>query len=207
MQYSGTMVPENGYFEGVATDITRRKAAEKAISESEEKLRMITTSANDAILMMDPEGNISYWNKAAEQMFGYTEEEVIGKDLHALLVPERFHADFSKGFEGFKETGQGAALGKTVELAAFGKDGKEFPVEISLSAVKLKGRWNAIGLLRDTTERKAAEEELKKRADELGKFNKLAVGRELKMIELKKEINTLLGELGKEPGYKIVGES
>jgi PAS domain S-box-containing protein len=167
---------------------------------------MITASANDAILMMDPEGNISYWNKAAERMFDYTEEEVIGKNLHVLLVPEQFHPAFSKGFEGFKETGQGAALGKTLEVAAIGKGGTEFPVELSLSAVKLKGRWNAIGLIRDIAERKAAEEELKKRADELEKFNRLAVGRELKMIELKKEINALLGESGKEPGYKIVGE-
>jgi len=193
--------------EGLLSDITERKSAEEALRESEKKIRMITASANDAILMMDHKGNISYWNKAAEQMFDYTEEEVIGKDLHTLLVPERFHAGFSKGFEGFKETGQGASLGKPLELAAVGKDGKEFPAELSLSAVKLKGRWNAIGLIRDTTERKAAEEELKKRAGELEKFNKLAVGRELKMIELKKEINALLGESGKEPGYKIVGES
>ena len=193
--------------QGATRDITERKAAEKAVSESEGKLRMITASANDAILMMDHKGKISYWNKAATRIFDYTEVEVIGKDLHALLVPERFHAAFSKGFERFKMTGHGGAIGKTVELAAFGKDGKEFPVELSLSAVTLKGRWNAIGLIRDTTERKAAEEELKKRAGELEKFNKLAVGRELKMIELKKEINALLGESGKEPGYKIVGES
>ncbi|MEA1870551.1 MAG: PAS domain S-box protein [Euryarchaeota archaeon] len=183
-----------------------RRRAEGALQESEEKLRTITDSANDAIIMMDHVGNTSYWNKAAEQMFGYTEEEVIGKELHALIVPERFHAAFSKGFEGFKETGQGDAVGKTLELAAFGKDGKEFPVELSLSGVKLKGRWNAIGLLRDTTERKAAEEEIKKKADELEKFNRLAVGRELKMIELKKEINALLEKSGKEHGYKIVGE-
>jgi len=193
--------------QGTTRDITERKAAEKAISESEEKIRMITASANDAIIMMDHEGNISYWNKAAERMFDYMEEEVLGKDLHALLVPERFHAAFSKGFERSKKTGQGNALGKTVELAAFGKDGIEFPVELSLSAVKLKGRWNAVGLLRDTTERKAVEAEIKEKADELEKFNRLAVGRELKMIELKKEINVLLEELGKGPGYKIVGES
>jgi PAS domain S-box-containing protein len=193
--------------EGLLSDITERKSAEEALRESEKKIRMITASANDAILMMDHKGNISYWNKAAEQMFDYTEEEVIGKDLHTLLVPERFHAGFSKGFEGFKETGQGDALGKTVELAAFGKGGTEFPVELSLSAVKLKDRWNAIGLIRDITERKAGLEEIKEKADELEKFNRLAVGRELKMIELKKEINALLEESGKEPGYKIVGES
>jgi len=188
-------------------DITKQKAAETALRESEEKIRMLTASANDAIMMMDHKGNISYWNKAAEQMFGYTEEEVIGKDLHALLVPERFHAGFSKGFEGFKETGQGDAIGKTLEVAGVGKDGKEFPVELSLSAVKLKGRWNAIGLIRDITKRKVAEEELKKKAKELEAFNKLAVDRELKMIELKKEINALLEKLGKEPGYKIVGDA
>ena len=120
-------------------------------------------------------------------------------------MPERFHHAFSKGFEGFKETGQGDALGKTLEVAAIGNDGIEFPVELSLSAVNLKGRWNALGLMRDIAERKAAEEELRKRTDELEKFNKLAVGRELKMIELKREINALLEESGKEPGYKIVG--
>ena len=192
---------------GFFRDNTEGKKAEEALRESEKKIRMITASANDAILMMNPEGNISYWNKAAEQMFGYTEKEVIGKNLHTLLVPERFYAGFSKGFEEFKETGQGVALGKTVEMAAFGKDGTEFPVELSLSAVKLKDRWNAIGLIRDITKRKAAEEEIKKKADELEKFNRLAVGRELKMIELKKEINALLEESGKEPGYKIVGDA
>ena len=192
---------------GLFRDNSERKKAETALRESEEKIRMLTASANDAILMMDHEGNISYWNKAAEQMFGYTEEEVIGKDLHALLVPERFHAGFSKGFEGFKETGQGDAIGKTLEVAGVGKDGKEFPVELSLSAVKLKGRWNAIGLIRNITKRKVAEEELKKKAEELEAFNKLAVDRELKMIELKKEINALLEKLGKEPGYKIVGDA
>jgi len=192
---------------GLKHEITERKLAEEALRKSEEKIRVITASANDAIIMMDHKGSISYWNKAAKRMFGYTEEEVINKDLHELLVPERFHADFLKGFERFKKTGQGVALGKTFELAALGKDGTEFPVELSLSAVKLQGRWNAIGLIRDTTERKAAEEELKKRAGELEKFNKLAVGRELKMIELKKEINAFLEGAGKEPGYKIAGKS
>jgi len=64
-----------------------------------------------------------------------------------------------------------------------------------------------VGMARDITEQKAAEEEVKKKTEELEGFNKLAVGRELKMIELKKEINALLGKLGEEPGYKIVGDA
>ena len=191
---------------GFFRDNTEGKKAKQALRESEEKIRSMANSAQHAVIMMDSDGNISYWNKAAERIFGYTEEEVSGKELHALFMPERFHAGFSKGFEEFKETGQGAAVGKTLELAAVRKDGKEFPVELSLSALKLKDRWNAIGLMMDITERKAAEEEIKKKADELEKFNKLAVGREFKMIELKKEINALLEKLGEEPGYKIVGE-
>ena len=93
-------------------------------------------------------------------IFGYTEEEMIGTKLHDSIVPERFREDFLKGFKSFRETGQGAAVGKTLELAANRKDGTELPVELSLSAVKLKGKWNAIGLLRDITERKQAEEKL-----------------------------------------------
>ncbi|HID19764.1 MAG TPA: PAS domain S-box protein [Methanophagales archaeon] len=147
--------------EQLKQEITERKQAEDALWESEEKIRSITASAHDAIIMVDNEGNISFWNEAAEMIFGYTEEEMIGTKLHDSIVPERFREDFLNGFKSFRETGQGAAIGKTLELAANRKDGIELPVELSLSAVKLKGKWNAIGLLRDITERKQAEEQLR----------------------------------------------
>jgi len=153
----------SGFFFAIAlNNITERKKAEEILRESEEKFRTISTSARDAIIMMDNEGNISYWNEAAERIFGYTKEESIGKYLHKFIVPERFYETYSKGFKRFQITGEGAALGKTLELTAFRKDGAEFPVELSLSAVKLKGKWNAVGILRDITERKKAEKELEK---------------------------------------------
>jgi len=194
--------------EGIIYDLTEQKASEDAIRESEEKLRMITASANDAIIMMDHEGNISYWNKAAKQMFGYMEEEIIGKDLHAFLVPERFHAGFLKGFEGFKETGQGDAIGKPLELAAIGKDGKEFEVELSLSGVKLKGIWNAIGLVRDITERKAMENALRENEERLKEIlEHLQTGVVLIDAETHEivDINSLAARMIGAPKEEIIG--
>ena len=137
------------------------------LNESEEKFRTISASANDAILMMDSEGNISYWNTAAETVFGYPEAEALGKALHQLLAPERFHEAFRKGFSYFKNTGEGAAVGKTLELVALRKNGVEFPVELSLSSVKLGNHWSAIGILRDITERKLAEETVERLKNEM----------------------------------------
>jgi PAS domain S-box-containing protein len=85
----------------------------------------------------------------------------LGKGLHLLLAPERYHEAYREGFGRFKTTGQGPAVGKTLELEAVRKDGTELPVELSLSAVKLGGKWNAIGIMRDITERKRAEEALR----------------------------------------------
>ncbi len=149
------------YILGIARDITERKIAEQSLRESEEKFHSITVSAQDAILMMNDEGNISYWNEAAERMFGYSENEIMGWPLHEMLAPERFLEAHHKAFDHFKKTGEGAAVGKTLELVALKKDNTEFPIELSLSAVMSNGRWNAIGIIRDITERKKMEFELK----------------------------------------------
>lgn len=141
-------------------DITDRKRAEDALHESEERNRTITTTAMDAIIMVNDEGKIVFWNPAAETIFGYTAEEVIGKDMHALLAPERYHDDYEKGMKTFRKTGTGTAIGRTIELTARKKDGPEFEAELSLSAIQVKGRWKAIGIVRDITERKKAERKI-----------------------------------------------
>lgn len=152
---------DKSYMLGIARDITERKLAEQSLRESEEKFHSITASAQDAILMMDDEGKITYWNEAAEKIFGYSEEEIMGWPLHELLAPDRFLEAHRIGFEHFKKSGEGAAVGKTLELAALKKDGSEFPIELSLSTVLKNGRWSAIGILRDISERKKMETELK----------------------------------------------
>lgn len=146
---------------GIFFDMTDHKRAEDALRDSEDRLRIITDSAQDAILMMDSEGAISFWNPAAETIFGYRSEEVIGKNLHRMLVPGRYLEAHLRAFTIFRNTGKGDAIGKTLELTACRKDGTEFFVALSLSAVSFREQWHAVGILRDITEQKNTEKALK----------------------------------------------
>lgn len=147
--------------EQLQQEIAERKQAVEALRENEEKFESISASAQDAILMMDNNGNISYWNEAAEKIFGYTKKEAIGKELHRFLGPERYYEAYRKAFSKFRKTGKGAVVGKTLELVGLKKDGIEFSLELSLSSVKIRNKWNAIGIVRDITKRKLAEDMLR----------------------------------------------
>lgn len=139
-------------------EITKHKQTKKRLRESEEKFRTINDTARDGIIMVDNKGNISYWNKGAEMIFGYSKKETVGEKLREIIIPDRFRKVHLKEFMRFEKTAQGNIIGKTVELEAKRKDGAEFPVEISLSSVKMKGKWHSIGVIRDITERKQIEE-------------------------------------------------
>jgi PAS domain S-box-containing protein len=152
---------------GAIIDITGRTRAEEALRESESRMRAITDSAQDAILMMDPEGRISFWNPAAERILGYTSAEAMGRNLHELIAPPRYHDAHHASFPVFQQKGQGAAVGKTLDLEALRKDGKEISVQLSLSAIRMKSAWHAVGILRDVTDRRLAEVALRNTEDRL----------------------------------------
>ena len=125
----------------------KRALAEKtmaliSLQESESKLSSITNAAGDAIIMMDNNGLVSFWNPASERIFGFTESEAIGKDLHALVVPENYKNDFMAKFPAFQRSGEGNAVGKSLELEAIRKDGSLMNVSITLSAVKVRENWH-----------------------------------------------------------------
>jgi PAS domain S-box-containing protein len=145
----------------ISRDITSRKQAEGELRERESVLCAITDSAQDAILMMDPQGRVSFWNQAAERILGYAREEALGRGLHELLAPKRYLDAHRRQFPEFLRTGCGNAVGKSVELDALRKDGREINVALSLSAVQIKDGWHAVGILRDITEQKRAEVELR----------------------------------------------
>jgi PAS domain S-box-containing protein len=126
----------------------------RALLESEAKFRSASAAAQDAMIMVDSGGCISFWNAAAEKIFGYTSDEVNGQALHALIAPERYREAYTAGFARFDATGQGDAIGTTLELSAIRKNGEEFPIEIALSSVRQGGTWTGIGIVRDITERK-----------------------------------------------------
>jgi len=164
--WSRQMVDGDRVLGAVATfnDITERKQTEDALRDNEARLRVITDSAQDAILMMNPEGGISYWNPAAERIFGYTRAEAIGQNLHTLLVPPRYHEAHQAALPEFGQSGQGPAVGKITDLEGRRKDGQEISVQLSLSAIQIEGRWHAVGILRDITARKRAEEDIRRQA-------------------------------------------
>ncbi|MHB8972884.1 MAG: PAS domain S-box protein [Pirellulaceae bacterium] len=126
--------------------------------ESETRMRAVTDSAQDAILIMDPQGRVSYWNPAAERMLGYTSTEALGRNLHQLIAPQRYHEGHHTAFLEFQQTGRGSALGKTTELQARRKDGQEIPVTLSLSSIEIGDERHAVGIVRDETERTQAQE-------------------------------------------------
>ena len=139
--------------QGITRDVSARV-------RTEARLNTISSSALDAIVMMDHRGTVAFWNPAAAKLFGLAKEEVLGKSLHAVLTPERFQPGFEAAWPKFLESGEGDAVGKVVELAGLHKDGSEIPIEISLSSVLQDGEWWAIGFVRDISERKRAESEI-----------------------------------------------
>lgn len=143
----------------------------EALTESEEKFRLISMAAQDAITIIGAGEQVIYWNPAAEKIFGYTADEAIGKNMHALITPLRYRDAAHGGFQQFSNSGEGNVIGKTIEITALRKSGEEFPVELSISAVRLQNGWHAMGIIRDITGRKKIELNLQEKTQELLRSN------------------------------------
>jgi len=143
--------------EGFIVDLTRQQTAQSALIESEERFRAISSAAQDAVIMVDEFGRIAFWNKSAERIFGYKADEVAGQEVHTLLAPFAYRAKAMRGLEQFGRLGEGPVLGQTLRLEAMRKDGSEFPMELSISSVQVKGRWHAIGIVRDIADKERSQ--------------------------------------------------
>jgi PAS domain S-box-containing protein len=138
-----------------------RRQAEDEVRASESRLRAMVEAALDAVISMSHDGRVIEWNHAAETIFGYTADEAFGREMAELIVPPGLRAAHRKGLARFLETEQGVALDQRLELAGMRKDGSEFPVELTITRIGVPGPPTFTGYVRDISERKRAETELR----------------------------------------------
>lgn len=142
-------------------DVTARHHAEEALRGSEEKLRAITESAVDAIIVTDHRGLICDWNRGAREIFGYEKEEALGQPLE-ILMPDQYKEAHRAGMDRYLGTQVPHVIGGTVEVHGLRKSGERFPLELSLSTWTAGGERFFTGIIRDSSERKQAEEALRR---------------------------------------------
>jgi len=136
----------------------------ESLEASEKRFRSITQTASDAIITINGQGKITYWNNAAKKIFDYSRDEICGEQI-TLIMPDRSRDAHQKGLNRVLSTGKSRLLGKTYEMVGLRKDGSEFPIELSISSWKTKDEPFFTGIVRDVTERKQMVEELKESHD------------------------------------------
>ncbi|HKN86522.1 MAG TPA: PAS domain S-box protein [Nitrospiraceae bacterium] len=159
-EFVGTPLIEEGQvigLLGIVRDITGRKMIEQALRQSEEQLRSVVQSTQDAIVSLNAEGLVIFWNHGAEQMFGYAVEEMLNQPL-TRVIPERFREAHRQGI--MRAAAAGQVSGTMYELTGLRKEGSEFPLEFTLATWKTESGLFFTGVMRDISERKRTEDGL-----------------------------------------------
>jgi two-component system sensor histidine kinase UhpB len=166
-----------------------------ALRRSEARKTAILDSALDCFVTIDHEGCITEFNPAAERTFGYRREEVVGKQMADVIIPPSLREGHRLGFARYLATGEGQVLGRRIEMTAVRADGSEFPVEIAITRIPLEGPPTFTGYVRDITERKRAEGELRHSREQLRALTgRLETLREAERTRIAREIHDELGQ-------------
>jgi PAS domain S-box-containing protein len=131
------------------------------VAESEARTRAILEAALECIVTMDDQGRVVEFNPAAERTFGYSRDEIVGREMAELIVPPRLRDMHRRGLQRYLETGSPVVLNRRIEITGMRSDGSEFPVELAITRIAVPGRPVFTGYLRDITERKQSEQELR----------------------------------------------
>lgn len=164
---SVTQTSEDGtptMVQGVLLDISQRKRAEQALQASETQTRTIIETASYAFIGMDDEGHIIDWNQRATETFGWSRDEAMGHALADLIIPAAQREAHAEGMHRYLSTGEGPLLGKRVEVAALHRDGREFPVQLTIWPIRIAGELRFNALVDDITVRKELEDQLRHQA-------------------------------------------
>lgn len=160
---------------------TELEIKNQEIEASEAKFRTITSSMRDAIVMIDRDGKVSFWNNSAERIFGYSSGEVLGEALHKLIVPGPRDLENGRNggnrdiFELFKQVDEAKTVEEIIEVEARRKSGDIFPMEITLSTVRIQDVLNTVAVIRDISRRKAEEQEIRKLSSAVEQSNVVIV--------------------------------
>jgi PAS domain S-box-containing protein len=175
-----TTTNDNLQAASVATDEARRRAEEAlehASRAEREQARLakqnaaVLASTLDAIVAIDAQGHITEFNRAGEETFGYKRDDVIGKPLHEMIIPERYREAHVSGLKRFLETGEERVIGRRLELPAMRSDGSEFLAELSITRTDIEGAPSFTGVVRDITEWKKAQVEREQLIKALARSN------------------------------------
>ena len=176
-------------------DISKRKQAETELRESELRNTAIVRAALDCIVSIDSHGTITEFNPAAEKTFGYSREQVIGRNVASTIIPPAMRDDHRRGLERYLATGEGSFLGRRVQVTAMRSDGSEFPVELAITPVPLRSQTVFTAYMRDITREKWAEQELHRFAGEMQAVSRRLVEmQEIEQRALASELHDLVGQ-------------
>lgn len=166
------------YTRGIFRDVTRRlenetllKKYNRTLRENENNLKQLLTHAPDAVIVINQESNITFWNPKATAIFGWTEEQVLNKPLSDTIIPLQHRQAHQQGMKRFLSTGVAHVLNKSIEITALHKTGKEFYVSLTISQTIQGGKLAFIAFLRDITEQKNNQVELEQKKEELERSN------------------------------------
>jgi two-component system sensor histidine kinase UhpB len=140
---------------------SRRRPEPRPRGEPEPLLRAILDAALDAFILIDAAGVIQQWNRQAEQVFGWDASEAIGRTLMDTIIPTRYHKRHAQGLARFLATGQGQLLNRRIEITARRRDGREFPIELTIAPVRQGGAQLFSAFVRDIAEHQQAVEQLR----------------------------------------------
>ena len=156
----------------ITTDVTARKRAEEHLRLAEDRTRLILDSSLDAVITIDARDTITGWSKSAEDIFGWSCEEAVGKRIVDTIIPMQYRDAHLRGCEHFFATGEGPILNRRVEITALHRAGHEFPVELTVTAIRLES-WHFTAFVRDLTDKRRVEEALREAREELTRVTRL----------------------------------
>ena len=149
----------------IARDITEHKQAEVILRASEERLRATIDTSMDAVVQMSADGIITVWNRQAEHIFGWPRDEAVGRMVHETIIPPQHREAHAQGLKHFLLTGAGPILNKRIEIVGLHRDGREFPVELTITPIRMGDQYEFSAFIRDITARKESEETIWKQAN------------------------------------------